>query len=77
MDLRKVYAMIASGFLLAVILGYLWFVTLLSTSYVAPARAVTASDVSSCADMPRGDQVLENTRLACFNELFGDGRWSL
>lgn len=57
-------------FSLLVSAGVIWFMLLLSAAHALQPRAVSASDVSSCTDMKHGDQVMENKRLACFNELY-------
>ncbi len=36
-------------------------------------RALSASAHDGCADMPRGSQERENSRLVCFQTLYGRG----
>jgi len=40
-----------------------------------PIRAITAAQHQVCANMPRGNQEMENGRKQCFEQLY-EGRWS-
>ena len=71
---RKAYMMVLSGILMASSISVIWLVLLVRGAY-DPPRAITPGEHALCATMPRGSQVLENNRLACFNDLYGTGRF--
>ena len=76
MALRKVYAnLLTSGLVLSTVLIVIGFIIVVKASHVPPPRSITPGEHAVCAVMPRGSQVLENNRLACFNELYGTGRF--
>lgn len=66
---------VAGGIALTTIAIVIWFVIMVQASYIPSARAVTPQQAGTCLAMPRGNQVLENMRKACSNELYGSGRF--
>lgn len=63
--------------IIAVLATVVWFVWAVEQAYAddIPVRAITAAQHSSCADMPRGSQEMEEERHECFRKLYGQGRW--
>ena len=82
MDSLKVYETnakllrfyIAGVLTISTVVIVIWFVIIVRASYVPPPRAVSPQQHDVCAAKPRGSQVLEDNRQACFNELYDSGR---
>lgn len=71
----KLFRLYIAGVLtLSTIAIVIWFVIMVRASYVPPPRAVSHLEHQSCLDIPRGNQAMEDNRLACFNELYDSGR---
>lgn len=55
--------------LVTIVLWIFWAIEQAQTEDI-PARALTAAQHNRCATMPRGNQVTENARRACFDNLY-------
>ena len=68
---------IAIGLLGGGVCLFLWFLWVIGNAHAEEiqTRAVTAQMHAGCADMPHGNQEMEEKRYECFNKLYGQGRW--
>jgi hypothetical protein len=59
--------------LVALVTWFLWCIEQARADDI-PVRAITAAQHQLCADMPRGNQEMENGRKECYEKLY-IGQW--
>lgn len=64
--------LIAVGLLIGGAAIFFWFLWAIQQANAAeiPVRTISVEMHSSCADMPRGSQEMEDRRYGCFKELY-------
>jgi hypothetical protein len=76
-DVFTVPGLIAIGLLLGGTAIFFWFLFAIEQARAEPPRAISAEMHEACANMPRGNQEMENGRKQCFSELYGQGRYKV